>query len=145
MEIVNICLDIIYIEDRHNIIQKYLLPRLLSHELKLSDINSELYSDIFNILETSDVEALKDEIVKIVGDFEPEEFVEINWKIGHCSNCNSLGNLTKCKKEHEEECPYGETTDPEGCGNKFCDNCIYLVCSNFHPDCPAFRCESCTE
>lgn len=145
MEIAEICLDITFREDRQNIIQKYLLPYLISKKLRLSDLDPELLSDIFNVLDEEQVEVLREQIEPIIEEFVSSEFVETKWKIGKCHNCDELSGLTKCKYEHDEECAYGEITDPEGCKNSFCDNCIFHVCAHEFEECPAIRCGNCAE
>jgi hypothetical protein len=125
MEIINICLDIFYPEDRNNIIKKYLFPKLLNGDITLEDIDFKLLSDVFNLFEEDDVENLREQIENIIGDFETEEFLETYWKIGKCHNCEKISVVTKCKKEHDEECPYSEITDAEGCNKVFCDYCLF--------------------
>jgi len=144
MEIVNICLDIVYPEDRNNIIKKYLLPKLIDGDLTLEQVNYKLLTDIFNLLEEEDVENLREQLEKFVGEFETEEFLETYWKIGKCHNCEKISVVTRCKKEHEEECPYSEITEPEGCKNVFCDECLFHICAYDHPDCSATRCGTCS-
>ena len=166
MEIVNICSDICFDSDRLHIIQKYLVPLLISGELKVSDINTELLSDVFNVLELEQVEKLKDQLIVYTGNFDVEnecdqeleneyteelgneyaqQFVETKWKINSCYNCDTITHLTKCKNEHIEECAYGEITDPEGCKNAFCDDCIFHVCAHENPECLAIRCAECSQ
>ena len=144
MEIVNICLDIEYPEDRNNIIKKYLFPKIFDNTITLEDIDFKLLSDVFNLLEEEQVNILKDQLENFIGDFETDEFIETYWKIGKCYNCEKVSVVTKCKKEHDEECPYSEITDSEGCKNVFCDDCLFYICAYDHPDCPATRCESCS-
>ena len=142
MDLINsICLDIGYYEDKVAIIRKYLLPLILE-EKSLKNVNPLLIQDVFHCLNAEQTEILRDEIQEIVGDFHTENFVETEWKISTCNNCKKLKAVLKCKGSHDEECEYGEVTSEEGCGEKFCDDCIFHVCGHTN-ECEAIRCESC--
>ena len=140
-EVINICLDLSFL-DKEFIIRKYLLKYLKDGVLEKLDCG--LITDIFNILNLEEVEQFHNQIENIIGEFDNEEFLEIKWKIGKCFNCSKFGHLYKCKKEHAEDCTYGEITDPEGCNNLFCDDCIFHRCDDNDEDCLAVRCESCS-
>ena len=142
MEVVRICEDIAGDEDREKIIRKYLFPRLLNEDVFLTDAQL-LLNDIFNMIEEEEFEILRDQIVDIVGEIKAQEFVETRWKLGECYNCESFGQIFKCKKEHDDECGYSEIGEPFGCHNLFCEDCIFHTCSNLGEDCPAVRCEDC--
>lgn len=146
--IIKICKDISFPIDRENIIQKYLIPLLIENPeklLEISEIDTDLLSDIFNILEEKDVKILHQYIQNIVGEIEIEDFVEIKWKIGECYQCKKKNSLTKYKKLHHDECLYTDSSTLKGCGNLFCENCLFQICSDLdeETDCPAIRCQSC--
>ena len=140
-EVIEICNDLSF-PDKGFIIQKYLLKYLKNKNL--SELEPELITDIFNSLSKEDVEEFKEQIEDIIGEFNLEEFTEIKWKIGNCFNCSELGSVERCKKEHIDECEYEEITEPEGCRNLFCDDCIFHRCSNQNDECPVVRCENCS-
>lgn len=142
-EIQEICMDLTFPDDKEKIIRKYLLPHLMKDPKKLSNINVTLLGDIFNLLEKEEIYILQEEIEKIIGNIDLEEFLETHWKLGKCFKCEKIDILTKCKKDHEEECPYSETTSETGCLKAFCSECIFHLCSN-DADCPAARCEACS-
>lgn len=143
MDLINsICLDITYYEDKLSILRKYLLPIILE-EKSLKNVNPLLLQDVFHCLNPEQVEILRDEIQEIVGDFDTEDFVETEWKIGTCNSCKKLKAVLKCKRLHDEECEYGDITTEEGCGNIFCDECIFHVCE-YTNDCKAIRCKTCS-
>ena len=144
-EIISICSDISFPADRDFIIQKYLLPRLTSGEIGFNELNTELLSDVFNLIDADHFEILGEQIQEIIGPIEASDFVETKWKLGECTSCNIIKSLRKCKGEHHEDCPYSEMTSHEGCKNLFCDSCLPYICADSHPDCSAVRCESCAE
>jgi hypothetical protein len=143
--IIDICKDLTFPPDKENIIKKYLLPILIESPEKFLEISPELLSNIFTILNEKEVEILYSYIQKIIGDFNISEFKEIKWKIGNCFQCKKLSSLIKCKKEHDEDCPYIDMTSPEGCGNLFCEECLFQICSDDNEEisCSAIRCSSC--
>ena len=140
MDLINkICLDLTV--DRVKIVRKYLVPLILE-EKSLKNVNAELLRDVFAVLEKDEVEILKGDIEKIVGEEIDENFCNIDWKVGECAGCKRIGCLTKCKNDHDEDCSYCEVTKEEGCNRKFCDSCIFHTCEE---PCNAIRCKSCCE
>jgi hypothetical protein len=142
--ITKICIDIEFFPDKEKIIRKYLLPLLIENPEALLELDPQILGNIFNILEKEEIEKLTPSINTIIGDFDISEFLEIKWKIGKCSQCSQTRNLIKCKGEHDDDCPYIECIS-NSCSKLYCENCIFHICSNEFPDCPAIRCESCSE
>jgi len=140
-EVTNICKDLTF-PDKEFIIRKYLLKYL--HDGGLLKLDPDLITDVFNILNSDEIEIFKDQITQIIGDFDQEDFENIKWKINYCHNCSELGSVERCKNEHMEDCAYGEITSEEGCRNLFCHDCIYHLCSNENEECEAVRCEECS-
>ena len=140
-EVADICKDLNYPE-KEFIIRKYLFKYLYGESFTKLDV--KLITDIFNILDEEEVLEFQEQIEEIIGEFNIEDFVNVKWKIAYCHNCGTLDSVERCKKEHIEECAYSEITEEEGCRNLFCDDCIYHRCENQNPDCPAVRCEACS-
>jgi len=138
--IVKICLDVSYQNDRNKLIRKYLIPILLNEPTKLLEIENDILSDVFNNLEKEEIDILHPSMEKIIGEFDKDNFLEINWKIGKCFKCEKLSCLLKCKKEHDENCFYSTT----GCGKLFCEDCVFQICSEEDMECSAIRCEECS-
>ena len=140
MDLINkICCDLSF--ERIPIIRKYLLPEILN-EKTFDNVYISLLSDLFNCLEKEEVITLREPIEDLVGEFDIDEFLETEWKIGVCNKCKTVKSVLKCKHEHEEECEYCEITSPEGCQKYFCEDCVFHICES---PCKAIRCEECSE
>lgn len=147
-ELFEICLDITSSLDRETIIRKYLLPKVFNGEILFSDIDCRLLESVINILEKGEVEIFYEDLKNILGDLTVEEILETYWKVGKCHNCEKVKTVTKCKNEHDEDCPNASFGTEDGCGNIFCDNCIHIYCRNDYPEypeCKAVRCPQCSE